>query len=71
MSEKVIKSLEQRVADLESKFDQKVVDKPKRPPRPPSAYNTFMGDYMNKHKDPKIPHKTLFGDAVKAWNAKK
>jgi len=67
MSEETIKKLEQRVADLESKFEKKT---PKTP-RAPSEYNKFVADYVSKNKDPKKPHKELFADAVKAWNLKK
>ena len=69
-----MKKLEQRVSDLESKLtESKSAEskKPPRPPRKPSEYNTFMGEYMAKHKDPKKKHSDLFSEAVKAWNAKK
>jgi len=65
----VIKKLEQRVSELESKFSKS--DKPPRPPRQPSEYNKFMSDYISKNKDPKKKHNELFAEAVKAWNAKK
>ncbi len=63
------KVLEKRIAELESKFNEK----PKKPraPRKPSEYNTFLADYLTKNKSDKKPHKELFGEAVKAWNDKK
>jgi hypothetical protein len=64
-----IKLLEKRVNELEAKMN--VSAKPPRPPRAPSAYNKFMGDYIAKNKDPKKTHKELFGEAVKAWNESK
>ncbi len=68
MSDDLIKKLEQRVSDLETKMGEK---KQPRPTRAPSEYNKFMGEYFTKHKDPKKPHKELFTDAVKAWNNRK
>jgi hypothetical protein len=70
MSDETIKKLEQRVADLESKFENKKEKKP-RAPRAPSEYNKFMGDYIAKNKSDKKSHKELFAEAVKEWNAKK
>jgi hypothetical protein len=62
-------TLEKRITELESKLNEK----PKKPraPRKPSEYNTFLADYLTKNKSDKKPHKELFGEAVKAWNAKK
>jgi hypothetical protein len=68
--ESVIKKLEQRVSDLESKTSA-VVPKKERKPRKPSEYNDFMKDYFSKNKDPKKTHKELFGEAAKAWSSKK
>jgi hypothetical protein len=70
MSDETIKKLEQRLSDLESRFDKQPPKAPK-PPRAPSEYNKFMADYVAKNKDPKKPHKELFAEAVKAWNLKK
>jgi hypothetical protein len=70
MSDETIKKLEQRVADLESKFENKK-EKAPRAPRKPSEYNTFMGEYIAKNKSDKKSHKELFAEAVKEWNAKK
>jgi len=61
-----IKKLEQRISELEGK-----INKPPRPPRKPSEYNTFMADYISKNKDPKKKHSEIFAEGVKAWNAKK
>ena len=69
MSDETIKKLEQRLSELETRLTQP--PKPTRPPRAPSAYNTFMGQYIQKNKNPKKTHKELFAEAVKAWNAKK
>ena len=72
MSDDIIKKLEQRISDLELKSkEKKEKEKKEKVPRKPSEYNTFMGEYMSKHKDPKKPHKELFSEAVKAWNVKK
>lgn len=70
MSDETIKKLEQRVADLESKIENKKEKKP-RAPRAPSEYNKFMGDYIAKNKNDKKSHKELFAEAVKEWNSKK
>jgi hypothetical protein len=71
MSEQdLIKKLEQRVNDLESKFGDSS-KKEARKPRKPSEYNKFMGEYMAKNKSDKKSHKELFSEAVKAWNLKK
>ena len=68
MSDTLIKNLEKRVTDLESKLTEK---KPPRAPREPSEYNKFVAEYITKNKDPKKAHKELFSEAVKAWNVKK
>jgi hypothetical protein len=65
----VIKKLEERVSDLESKTSG--VPKKERKPRKPSEYNDFIKDYFSKNKDPKKTHKELFGEAAKAWSSKK
>jgi hypothetical protein len=67
--ESVLKKLEQRITDLETKVGEK--KKAVRPPREPSEYNKFMGEYMAKNKSDKKSHKDLFAEAVKAWNVKK
>ena len=64
----VIKKLEERVTELESKSG---VPKKERKPRKPSEYNDFMKDYFAKNKDSKKSHKELFGEAAKAWSSKK
>ena len=69
MSEsELIKKLDQRITDLESKMGKPQKEKK---PRKPSEYNIFVKDYLSKNKDPKKDHKELFADAVKAWNTKK
>jgi hypothetical protein len=69
MSEsELIKKLDQRITDLESKMGK---PQKERKPRKPSEYNIFVKDYISKNKDPKKDHKELFADAVKAWNTKK
>ena len=65
MSDTLIKNLEKRVTDLESKLTDK------KPPREPTEYNKFVAEYITKNKDPKKAHKDLFLEAVKAWNVKK
>jgi RNA processing factor Prp31 len=67
--ESVLKKLEQRITDLETKVGEK--KKAVRPPREPSEYNKFMGEYMAKNKSDKKSHKDLFAESVKAWNVKK
>ena len=69
--ESVLKKLEQRITDLETKVGEKKKEKSARPPREPSEYNKFMGEYMAKNKSDKKSHKELFAEAVKAWNVKK
>jgi hypothetical protein len=69
MDSELIKKLEQRVSDLESKTNG--VPQKERKPRKPSEYNEFMKDYFAKNKDPKKTHKELFGEAAKAWSSKK
>ena len=64
----LIKKLDQRITDLESKMGK---PQKERKPRKPSEYNIFVKDYLSKNKDPKKDHKELFADAVKAWNTKK
>ena len=64
----LIKKLDQRITDLESKMGK---PQKERKPRKPSEYNIFVKDYLSKNKDPKKDHKELFSDAVKAWNTKK
>jgi len=68
--QELIKKLEQRVNDLESKFGNSTKKEPRKP-RKPSEYNIFMGEYMSKNKSDKKSHKDLFSEAVKAWNNKK
>jgi hypothetical protein len=68
--QELIKKLEARVNNLESKFGEKTVKAPRKP-RKPSEYNIFMGEYMAKNKSDKKSHKDLFAEAVKAWNTKK
>jgi hypothetical protein len=63
-----LQELAKRVESLESKIAGE--KKPKRT-RKPSEYNTFMGKYMEKNKDPKKTHKELFAEAVEAWNKQK
>jgi hypothetical protein len=64
-----IELLTKRIEELEAKFGA-TTPKPKRT-RKPSDYAIFMGDYMKKNKSDKKDHKTLFGEAVAAWNKQK
>ena len=69
MSEsELIKKLDQRISELETKMGK---PKKEKKPRKPSEYNMFVKNYISKNKDPKKDHKEIFADAVKAWNIKK
>ena len=49
------------------------VKKPKKPKRPPSKYNIFVGEQIKelRLKNPDKEHKVIFGLAVAAWNEQK
>lgn len=69
MSEsELIKKLDQRISELETKMGKPQKEKK---PRKPSEYNLFVKEYISKNKNPKKDHKEIFADAVKAWNTKK
>ena len=63
----VIKKLEQRVKNLEDKFEHK----PDKKTRKKSDYNIFVQDYIAKNKNPKKTHKELFSEAAKTWTKNK
>ena len=72
----LIKKLDQRISDLESKM--KTSEKPPKAPRAPrekSDYNIFVQDHILKAKkkdpDSKKKHTEYFSEAAKAWTAAK
>ena len=67
-----LKSLEKRLATLESKFGSKTSDKPKKI-RKKSEYNIFVQKYISgeKKKNSSLSHKELFSAAAKEWTSLK
>ena len=80
MTDEIIKKLDQRISDLETKLKEKPEkleksEKKIKVPREKSEYNIFVADHINKakKKDPesKKKHTEYFSEAAKAWTAAK